>query len=384
VKQHRVFKIDEKDFYCDIELLSAQSFVVQSVPRPYQVTLASGSTPFTVINQLLAQNPKNLLLIDANVLQLHQSQLECSPHMICEANATETFKTLEGVTSVLDFLQKNKFTKGERLIVVGGGIIQDVGAFVGAVYKRGIPWIHFPTTLLSMCDSCIGGKTGINYNGAKNQLALFSAPYSVVINPGFLKTLTKEAINSGLGEMLKLCITGGEYFLDLYEKHVQMGVVVSDESFQQLIMAALCVKKAIVEEDEFELNHRRSLNYGHTLGHAIEVLSDYVIPHGQAVAVGVALVNELSCQYGLLGAEELSRLNQLCYHLLDTSIMQALENISLDHIITLLQKDKKTEGKMIHFVFMKTVGDTRFVKLALDDRLLSNIQLAFKRILAHA
>lgn len=381
--QQLTFKIDEKIFYCDTDLLSNLNFVVQSVPKSYRVTWLNDLKPFEKINQLLAENPKNLLLIDANILQLYQSQLEVSPDAIFTAQATESFKTLEGVTQLLDFLQKKEFTKGETLIVVGGGVIQDVGAFVGAVYKRGIPWIHFPTTLLSMCDSCIGGKTGINYNGAKNQLALFSAPTAIIINSNFLKTLDEEAIRSGLGEILKLCITGGEYFVDLYQNTVHQGAVVSADAFQQLIGAALCVKKAIVEEDEFELNHRRSLNYGHTLGHAIEILSDYLIPHGQAVAVGMALVNELSHQYGLLNTEELSELNTLCYDLLSGPVREVLRNIKLDQIISLLQKDKKTEGQTTSFVFMKTVGDTHFVKLLLNDELLSQIDLALKRMLAH-
>jgi 3-dehydroquinate synthase len=378
------FIIDGKEFFADTNVLNADHFTVKSIPRPYSVEYDETPDLFARINQLLEKNSKNLLLIDQNILQIYPNKLNITDERIFRAEATEEFKTLEGITRVLNFLQKHEFSKGEQLIVVGGGIIQDIGAFVGAIYKRGIFWTHFPTTLLSMCDSCIGGKTGINYNNAKNQLALFSAPASVVINPIFLKTLDADAINSGLGEILKLCITGGEYFLDIYQKHVSQGKVNSPEDFRALMMAALCVKKAIVEEDEFELNHRRSLNYGHTLGHAIEVLSHYQIPHGQAVVIGMALVNELSHQYGLLSKQALKHLNQLCFDLLNERIMGLLAEITLDQMISLLQKDKKTEGQNTSFVFMQQAGDTRFVKLALNETLLSQIQTALTSVLDKA
>ena len=282
---------------------------------------------------------------------------------------------------IVDFLQAHGFTKGEQMIVVGGGIIQDIGAFVAAIYKRGIPWYYFPTTLLSMSDSCMGGKAGVNYRGAKNQLALFSAPYAVTINPRFLQTLPVEAIASGMGEILKLCIIGGRYFIDLYQANVTHGQVHSEEAFQRLIMAALSVKKTIVEIDEFEINHRRSLNYGHTLGHAVEALSDYQIPHGQAVVIGMVLVNELSHGQGLLSMVDLKHFNALCYDLISDAVLQKLINISLDNIMALLQKDKKTVGQVTSFAFITAPGVTCFVKLARDATLLMAIDDALKKIL---
>lgn len=384
MKQDITFTIDEKVFSCAIDNAQTDAFTVQSVPRSYEVSWSDAAAPLVLVNQMLQKNSKNLLLIDANVLSLYGAQLDVSRDRVFTVDATENFKTLDGVTEVLSFLQRHEFTKGEQLIVVGGGITQDVGAFVGALYKRGISWVHFPTTLLSMSDSCIGGKTGINYQGVKNQLALFSAPAAVIINPVFLKTLTLDAINSGLGEVLKLCITGGTYFVDLFSQHVHQGRVVSFDSYRPLITAALQVKKAIVEVDEFELNHRRSLNYGHTLGHAIEVLSDYEIPHGQAVVIGMAMVNELSYRHGLLSAADLKTLNTLCYDLIDDTVMACLAAIHLDTIISLVQKDKKTIGQMTSFVFMKSLGDTRFVKLQLDAKLLSDIETALQRVLIRA
>lgn len=374
------FEIDGKLFSCETNL-SINTFTVKSVPKSYSVTIEEESSPFNAINRTLSKNPKNVLLIDERILDIYQPQLNISAHQIVKATATEDFKSLNGVTRLIDFLQQHAFTKNEQLIVVGGGIIQDVGAFASAVYKRGIPWIHFPTTLLSMSDSCIGGKTGINYNHAKNQLALFSAPSTVMINTHFLKTLDQTAITSGLGEILKLCITGGEHFITLYNAHVGQGKVQTAESFRELILAALMIKKTVVEEDEFELNHRKSMNYGHTVGHAVEALSDYHIPHGQAVVIGMIIANELSHELNLLSNADRTRLNALCFDLLNDDVLDHLKKVPIEKIIETLQKDKKTLGQITSFVLIKSPGNTQFIKLELNQNLMLKINNAFNRVL---
>lgn len=374
------FKIENKDFFCDADLVKSDEFIIQSVPRAYSVTFDENNNPFLSISNLLKKNKKNLLIIDKKLIDIYKPQFPIEPERVFLAEANEAFKTLESATAVLDFLQKNEFTKGEQLIVVGGGIIQDISAFVGAIYKRGISWVHFPTTLLAMCDSCIGGKAGVNYNGVKNQLALFSAPSAIYINQQFLKTLSDNEINSGLGEILKLCIIAGDYFIALYKSHVINGKVKSFSSFKNLIMASLCVKKSVVEEDEFELNHRRSLNYGHTLGHAIEALSGYEIPHGQAVVVGMILVNEISHAQGLLSKENLIALNTLCFDLINEQVSSCLKKICLNSIVSIIQKDKKTIGKLTSFVLLKSPGDICITTLELNEKLLSDIQYAFNKM----
>src|SRR3990167_8146444 len=250
-------------------------FQIKSTPKSYHVTLDENKNPFDVLNTYLSENKNSVLLIDENILQLYKNFLKIDETRIFSAKATENFKTIDGMFAVLNFLSERDFTKKEKLIVVGGGIIQEVGGFVSACYKRGIQWVYFPTTLLSMCDSCIGGKSGVNYKDAKNQMALFSAPSQVVINPQFLKTLPDADLKSGLGEILKLSITGGEDLIATYQQHVTHGKVKDLAGYKALILMALSIKRAIVEVDEFELNYRKSLNYGHTLGHAIEVMSDY-------------------------------------------------------------------------------------------------------------
>lgn len=379
------FHIDGKLFSCPERLFDSHaqnSLTIQSVPRPYSLTWDNESDPFVRINQMLTTNKKNLLLIDQNILNIYQPTLQIEADRIFAVTATEDFKTLEGAMQVLDFLQHHEFTKGEQLIVVGGGITQDIAGFVSAIFKRGINWIYFPTTLLSMCDSSIGGKAGVNYKHAKNQLALFSTPKMIFSHPHFLNTLDTSAITSGLGEILKLCIIGGDYFLDVYRKSIQHGKVISVDLYKTLILTSLAVKKAIIEEDEFEFNDRKALNYGHTIGHAIETLTHYQIPHGQAVVIGMILVNELSHKQGLLDEANLIELNQLCLALLDDAIFAILKKIDIQELIGLLKKDKKTIGSITSFVFVKSPGDIHFIKLELTDALVMDIDQALQKIIA--
>lgn len=365
------FKVENQEYSLPENFADLDNFEIQSCPRSYKVIWDQNTKPYEAAHALIKEDPNNLLLIDKNVYELYFKNLNLNPSKVYLAEAIEEFKTMDGVMKVVDFLAKNNFTKGEKLIVVGGGIIEDVGAFVGACFKRGIDWIYFPTTLLSMCDSCIGGKTGINHNKAKNQMALFSAPSQVVINVNFLRTLNEKEIKSGLGEILKLLVTGGKQCFKLYEEKVFRGSVKRFEDFKSLILGSLWVKKAIVEYDEFELNHRRSLNYGHTIGHAIEVLTDYKIPHGQAVALGMVVVDKLSANRNRLSEVERGTIKKYALELFDENM---LSEIKTDGLINLIKKDKKTVGNATSFVVIDSIGDMKFLKLTLNSETIEEIE----------
>lgn len=370
------FIIEDKKFSMPDNFAQLDNYSLKSIPRNYNVKLKNDPAPVQEIQKILDENKNNLLLIDKKVFDLYFKDLKIEKRRLFPADATEEFKTLRGFEDVIAFLEKNEFTKGEKLIVIGGGIIEDIGAFVGACYKRGIKWVYFPTTLLSMCDSCIGGKTGINHNKVKNQLALFSAPFEVNINIAFLNTLSEYDIKSGMGEILKLLVTGGRKPLEIYEKEVRNGKVLAFDGYKPLILSSLSVKRAVVEEDEFELYYRKSLNYGHTVGHAIEVLSEYKIPHGQAVIMGMVIVNKLAANRGILNKNDYDLTQRLAKELLGPSI---LKDISLDGLDKLLKKDKKTEGNTVNFVIISEIGNTKFLKLELNDALIQEIDSIIKQ-----
>lgn len=363
------FSVEDRVYTIPANFAELSSFTVQSCPRPYPVVWDEGK-PQNKLIEIFNENPKNILIIDKNVFNLYFKDSGLDEQRIYKVEAVEANKNMETVLDFVSFLEKQGFTKGEKLLAAGGGIVEDIAAFAGASYKRGIHWEFFPTTLLSMCDSCIGGKTGINYNNVKNQMALFSAPRRVIINTEFLKTLHPREIKSGLGEILKLLVTGGEKLVAMYENLVKNGEVSDFNNFRPLILGALWVKKAIIEDDEFELNIRKSLNYGHTIGHAIEVLTHYEIPHGQAVALGMIVVDKLSSNRGLLKEESRRRLLKPAKELLNPQ-MTAL--INTDGLLDLIHKDKKTLGNVTNFVIIEAPGITKFLKLELNRETLSEL-----------
>ena len=271
-----VFKIENELISLNHKDIQKSKFVIKSSPYDYTVKFIDDKTLRLVLLQNRNINKKkNFLFVDKKVDKIYKEKLWKKDSTLTLI-ANEENKTINSALLVIDLLNKNNFTKKEILISIGGGITQDVTAFARAIFKRGINWTYFPTTLLSMADSCIGAKSAINYGGTKNLIGLFSAPKEVFINTTFLKTLDKRDVLSGYGEIIKLCIVGGESTIEEFKKakDLQNG----DLLFQIdiLIKTALIVKKAVISEDEFENNIRKALNYGHTVGHAIESIVKFL------------------------------------------------------------------------------------------------------------
>lgn len=373
------FKIEEEEFFLPDDYGHRVDFTVSSVPRSYTVRWEQ-IEPAGLLNKVMAENKGNLLLLDENLFKLFSSEFNFEPTRIFQFIADEDHKILDSAVALLNFLQVRNFNKNDKLVVVGGGVTQDVGAFVGGIYKRGLNWIFYPTTLLSMCDSCIGAKSGLNFKGVKNQLAIFSAPREVVVNPQFLKTLNEREFHSGLGEILKLHATGGGELLEKYQKFVAGGIVKDFAGYKSLILGSLFVKKAVIEKDEFEQGLRKSLNYGHTFGHAIEALTDYEVPHGQAVAAGMVIVNQLSLGQGLLTPDKNSYLQKLCLELLDSPTRQKIKALSGVDFMAVLKQDKKAQAGHITLVYLKDFGKTIFVEREINGDLAKTVEKILKDI----
>src|SRR5438552_4188923 len=264
------FRIQETDFDAPLKVGSG-GFMIKSSPRPYNVEFLSREPLAAAIDKKIAGCGHPLVLADKRVIDLHLKRApSLSRTPILPLEAAEEVKTMDGVMRLIEFLQREKATRSSMLFVIGGGIIQDVGAFGAAMYKRGIPWTYVPTTLLAQGDSGVGGKTGLNYQQTKNLLALFSAPRELLIHTGFLATLSQEDLLSGLGETFRLCVTGGPEFIGYLEQRIDRAVKNDSIVLTELIEASLSVKRAVVEYDEFEIDIRRSMNLGHSVGHAFE------------------------------------------------------------------------------------------------------------------
>lgn len=247
---------------------------------------------------------REVLIGDRRVLDAHSEHL--APLLervrVLEIEASEAQKSYEGLTPVLDDLIRGGFRRGDRLIALGGGITQDVTAFIASVLYRGVDWIFLPTTLLAQADSCIGSKTSINFSEFKNQLGGFYPPRRIVIDASFLTTLPRPEILSGLGEMAHYFPIDGEEAFARYATGLPAALD-DGSSIPALIRESLEIKKGYVEIDEFDRNERQVFNYGHSFGHALESVTDYAVPHGIAVSYGIDLANLVSVNFGFLDPE---------------------------------------------------------------------------------
>lgn len=376
------FKIQKIELTADESLKSTPELHIISSPRPYEVSFKSGKGAGERLLMEMEKFSVPLLLVDKNIFSLylkHQPSISRVPRL--ELDVNEGIKNIENVLRIVDFLEVNNASRSSMLFAVGGGIVQDLGAFACYLYKRGIPWTFVPTTLLAQGDSSVGGKTAVNHKQTKNLLALFSAPRKIITDTGFLATLPDEDWFSGAGEIFRLCITGGESTLVELERFYSALLQHDLEITTELIRTALIVKKAVVEHDEFELDIRRSMNYGHSFGHALEALADHQISHGVGVTIGILVENEISYIRGILSSHDRNRLLRLGNFLISPVSWNLFRKLSLDGILDLLKRDKKTEGAVLKLATLRRIGEIEFIDLRLDIHGEAEIKAAAKSVI---
>lgn len=298
--------------------------------------------------------PGDFLLIDEQVANKSQLQPFITGRKeVIMIQASENAKSYEGVIPIIDTLIKGGFKRNNTLIAVGGGVTQDITAFIASILYRGVSWIFTPTTLLAQADSCIGSKTSINFGTFKNQLGNFYPPQQIFIFTGFLDTLLERDIRSGIGEMAHYFFVSGDSDVDFFEKGYSVALQ-SRSNFRQLINASLSIKKRYIEIDEFDKGERIVFNYGHTFGHAIESITNYNIPHGVAVAFGMDMANFISFKKGYITNALLQRARKI---LMDISYGYSIANIEIQHLISVMGKDKKNENGKLGLILTKGWGN---------------------------
>ena len=258
-------------------------------------------------------------------------------------NVTEQTKDFNNISTIINYII-GKFNKKNKLIAIGGGITQDVVGFISSILFRGVEWIFYPTTLLAQGDSCIGGKTSINFNTYKNQLGNFYPPYKVIVCNEFLDTLTKIDIKSGLGEMLHFFLVSSKADYDFFIKN--------QHDFKKLTTRCLDIKRSYIEIDEFDKNERLILNYGHTFGHAIEAVTNNEIAHCIAVSVGMDVANFISYKKGYITYELFKRIQKTL-----SSIYYDVKLPNIEQLIIALKKDKKNISNKLNCVLTKGPGN---------------------------
>lgn len=372
------FSIDKTKFKVGKKV--SNNFIIKSSLKNYRVVWDNDKISKS-INPLF-KDKNNIFLIDRRVYKLYFKKMSLKKVFLM--NASENLKNVNQAIKFTDFLIKQNATKQNNVIVIGGGIIQDVAAFACAMFKRGIPWTLIPTTLLSITDSCIGAKTGLNYGSTKNIHALFSAPQKIIINLEFIKTLRSEDIISGIGESLKLSIIGGTKSLEIFNKNINAAVKHnSQKSLKKIIINSLYIKKEVIEFDEFEFNHRRSLNYGHSVGHALEILSNYKIPHGISIIFGILMENEISYETYGMKRTDLELIKEIVRKIdVPIKFIKKLKDINYSGISNILTRDKKTIGKILKLaVPTKELGNLEFCNQRINLNIEKKLEKISKKII---
>ncbi|MGD0817809.1 MAG: hypothetical protein ABR986_05345 [Methanomassiliicoccales archaeon] len=314
----------------------------------------------------LMRTEKCVFLVDKHIWETyHLADLisqDRFPVTIIEA--VESNKTINGVIEVWNSWEEAGVTKSNKVVVIGGGILQDIGAFASNAYLRNIDWYFFPTTLLAQGDSCIGSKCAINLNSYKNQLGAFYAPRKIFIDTEFLKTLSQADFYSGMGEIFKASLTSDAEFFKEFRQIILEGR--DRDELERLIRRALLVKKAIIEKDEFDNDYRRVLNYGHTFGHALEAYSNNEIPHGAAVTIGIDIANYIAWKKGFLTEQEYNSAKEVAIRIYRFRFPQ---NIDMERLFRFLRKDKKSMGETVNFIIPRKMGELQILPMRLDKEL---------------
>jgi 3-dehydroquinate synthase len=344
---------------------------IKSVIHDYEVHFTDD---FSVsINEELQEG--DFLILDRNILRLYPQELK---KLVLQFNtividATEQQKSYEGIIPIIRTLIHDGFRKNHRLVAIGGGITQDITAFIASIMYRGVRWLFFPTTLLAQGDSCIGSKTSINFGEFKNQVGGFYPPNKIIIYPEFIDSLAEKEMKSGMGEMLHYFVVSGEEDFRMYESTFQ-DAFSNRDVLARIVARSLEIKKSYIERDEFDQNIRQVFNYGHSFGHAIESLTKYSVPHGIAVSYGMDIANFMSVKMGLISEDIRTEIRNVAKTIWSGF---PLNDIDVDAFIQALSKDKKNVGNQLGLILNKGYGQIFKQLVDADDRLVDTMNQYF-------
>lgn len=336
-----------------------ENLTVNLGERSYPIRFAADVAPAVraEVDALVAAGRKVAVVTDRNLARAQRDALHAmfgeQPTLVLEPG--EETKSLAELGRVLDFLAEHRLDRGGALFAAGGGVIGDLAGFAAASYLRGIAFYQVPTTLLSMVDSSVGGKTGINLKAGKNLVGAFHQPKGVFIGTGLLATLPPREFAAGMAEVIKTGLLGDAALFAQLEK---TPLTVASPELGEVVRRCCALKAGVVEADEHETakeGGRALLNLGHTFGHAIEQVTGYgKYLHGEAVAIGIAAAARLSQKLGHIGAAEVARVEAtLAAHALPVRLREPLP---LGPLMAAMARDKKVRAGALRFVVLKSLG----------------------------
>ena len=282
----------------------------------------------------------------------------------------EEQKSLETAAKLYYELSNSYAERTTPILALGGGVIGDLAGFVAATYLRGVPLIQIPTTLLAQVDSSIGGKVAVNHGQMKNKIGAFYQPRLVIADISTLRTLPPKELANGLAEVIKCAVIGDNGLFTYLEGNLDRIKSPGDRVLEEIVSRAAQIKADVVEKDEKDLGLRNILNYGHTIGHAIESASDFKVQHGEAVAIGMLAAARISSKLGIFDKNELIRLKGVLER---ASLPTEIPDLKIEKIIQAIKHDKKILKGKIRFVLPKAIGSvfiTDEVSLSLIEEIL--------------
>jgi len=278
-------------------------------------------------------------------------------HQLITVKSGEENKNLTSCTEIWDAMTRANADRHSLVINLGGGVIGDMGGFCASVYKRGVDFIQIPTTLLSQVDASVGGKLGIDFQGLKNHLGVFTLPKTVLIDPVFLQTLSEREIRSGFAEIIKHCLIADAV---MWNEIIQ--ITLKEQLLEKLITHSVTIKDKVVTEDPTEKGLRKILNFGHTLGHAVETQflsksKNKKLLHGEAIAIGMIMESYLAFKKGMLKQHELE---EITGYLISVYGKILITEPDIQPILLLTRQDKKNKGRQINFSLPDKIGNCLF------------------------
>ena len=344
----------------------------------YDIVFAESFAELTEeLSKLNISEKKVCVVTDSHVKGLYGDEVmsllagKCKKNVIYSSPAGEENKTLDTVREAYRFLIEEKFDRKDLLIALGGGVVGDVTGFIAATYLRGVDFVQIPTTLLAQADSSIGGKTGVDFDGFKNMVGAFYMPKLVYMNIATLKTLDDRQFYNGFAEVMKHgLIKDGAFYEWLLDKMYEICDRDTD-TLLNMVQKSCMVKKLVVEKDPTEKGDRALLNFGHTIGHAIEKAKNFTLSHGECVALGSVAAAFISWKHEWLSMEEYYEIRDM---FVPFNLPISVEGIDPEEILALTKSDKKVEGSKIKFILLKKVGKAVIDLNVTDDDILNAVK----------
>ena len=311
------------------------------------------------ISKLECSNKKICIITDSIVSPIYKNELLNVLEPVCKNvyfycfTSGEEQKNLSTVNNIYSYLIEQHFDRKDILLALGGGVVGDITGFVAATYLRGIDYIQVPTTLLSQVDSSIGGKTGVDYEQYKNMVGAFKMPKLVYINVHTLSTLDDRQFYNGFAEAMKHGLIKDAMYYEWLLSNMYEICEREPETLEELVYKSCQIKKAVVEKDPLEQGDRALLNFGHTIGHAIERYKNFNLLHGECIALGCVAAAFISWKKQLLSMDEYYEIRDM---FVPFNLPISIEELNIDEVINITKSDKKMEQDTLKFVLLKRIG----------------------------